>query len=210
MPLPPRAPEPVLNPELERLMYQLKVVRQDAQGMVFGLTDSQLQWSPGQGAWSVKSCFEHLNETNKKMIGALETSVRSGRQANQLHDGPYTYGFFARWFFRNLEPPVKRRFSAPAAVQPQGNKSWQQVQEEWESSHERLAQLLREANGLDLARIRTQSPISSWVRYSLGMAFWIQSAHDRRHLWQARNVITHANFPKVAAAPPATPQTQSA
>ncbi len=181
-------------------MYQLKVVRQDAEGMVFGLTEKQLEWSPGQGAWGVKSCFEHLNETNRKMIAALETSIQSGRQANQLNDGPYTYGFFARWFYRTLEPPVKRRFPAPAAFVPQGNKSWTQVREEWESSHERLAKLLREANGLDLARIKTQSPASSLIRYSLGMAFWIQSAHDRRHLWQARNVITHASFPKAAVA----------
>ena len=205
MPLPPRAPEPALNPELDRLMYQLKVVREDAQGMVFGLTDAQLQWSPGQGAWSVKGCFEHLNETNRLMIAELEKSIRAGRQANQLHDGPYSYGFFARWFLRKLEPPVTQRYGAPANIRPQGNKSWAQVREEWESQHDRLAQLLRESNGLDLARIKTQSPVSRLIRYSLGMAFWVQSAHDRRHLWQARNVITHANFPKVTA-----PQTQPA
>lgn len=203
MPIPPRAPDRKLNPEVERLAYQFTVVRQEAEGLVLGLTDAQLRWKPEPGRWSVAECFSHLNRINAKMLAAIEVSIRAGRQAGQLSEGPFTYGFLSRWFHRVMEPPVKRRFKAPGQFGPEGSIDWAKSQAEWAAAHERLSALLLEANGLDLAAIKTQSPASSWIKYPLGIAFWIQSAHDRRHLWQARQVINDVRFPKAAAVEPA-------
>jgi DinB superfamily len=212
MPLPPRPPDKKLNPELERLVYQAKVIRQEAEGLVVGLTEEQLRWRPAPGQWSVAECFLHLNATNRKMADQLEAAIRRGRQMNQLSDGPFSYGFLSRMFHRMMEPPVKRRFKAPAAfdVKGQAHKPWAEIEAEWRSTHDRLDGLLQQANGLDLARIRTKSPASALISYPVGMGFWIQAAHDRRHLWQARQVINHANFPKVAAASQQQPQRQTA
>ena len=202
MPLPRRAPDQKLNPELERLAYQMKVVRQDAEGLIIGLTEEQVKWRPGADRWSVAECYEHLNQTNRKMAEALETSIRAGRQANQLSEGPFTYGFLSRYFLRIMEPPVKSRFKAPGAFVPQANgKQWATILDDWRTTHDRLNGLVLEAQGLDLARIKTTSPASSWIRYPLGIGFWIQAAHDRRHIWQAREVINSAGFPKAATAP---------
>lgn len=199
MPLPRRAPDAKLNSELERLSYQMKVIRQDAEGLVVGLTEEQLNWRPAPDKWSVAHCYEHLNQTNAKMAQALETSIRAGRQANQLSDGPFTYGFLSRYFLRIMEPPVKRRFAAPAAFIPANGKPWSKIMEDWRATHDRINALVADANGLDLARIKTTSPASSWIRYPLGIGFWIQAAHDRRHIWQAREVINNAGFPKAQA-----------
>jgi hypothetical protein len=49
---------------------------------------------------------------------------------------------------------------------------------------------LRQANGLDLARARVRSPAAAgWLRIPLGCAFALTTAHERRHLWQARRVL---------------------
>ena len=66
---------------------------------------------------------------------------------------------------------------------------------EWEASHARLEEVVRQADGLDLERIKVPSPVTNLIKYNLGMAFWIQTAHDRRHLWQAREVRNHPGFP---------------
>jgi hypothetical protein len=130
------------------------------------------------------------------MAEQIEESIKRGRQANLKSDGPFSYGFLSRMFHRMMEPPVKRRFKAPPAFQVAPAPAWPQISGEWNATHDRLDDLLLQANGLDLAKIKTQSPASKWVRYPLGMAFWIQAAHDRRHLWQARQVINNARFPK--------------
>jgi hypothetical protein len=206
MPLPPRAPDQKLNPELERLLYQVKVIRQEAEGLVVGMTAEQLNWSPAPGSWSVLQCLAHLNATNRKMIAALEQSVRAGRQANLTSEGPFSYGFLARLFHRMMEPPVKRKFKAPPVFVPTGSESWEKIQAEWNATHDKVDELLHQSNGLDLVRIKTTSPASSWIKYPLGIAFWIHTSHDRRHLWQARNVINDARYPK--AAMPAAGQKQ--
>jgi hypothetical protein len=41
---------------------------------------------------------------------------------------------------------------------------------------------------LDLAHVRTISPVSRLVRLPLGAYFNFILAHDRRHVWQARQV----------------------
>ena len=196
MPLPPRPPDKKINPEIERLLFQAKMIRQEAEGLVVGMTSEQLNWSPGREQWSLSQCLAHLNATNRKMIEAIDESIRRGRQANIVSDGPFAYGFLSRMFHRMMEPPVKRKFRAPAAFVAAPGGNWEQIQADWKATHERVEALIQQANGLDLVRIKTTSPASRWIKYPLGIAFWIQAAHDKRHLWQARRVANDAAFPK--------------
>jgi hypothetical protein len=59
-----------------------------------------------------------------------------------------------------------------------------------------LADRLRRANGLDLVRARVTSPVLRWRRFSLGAAFAMLAAHERRHLCQARRVAALTEFPR--------------
>lgn len=49
---------------------------------------------------------------------------------------------------------------------------------------------LRSADGLDLARIKVTSPVTRLLRLSLGQWLAGLAGHQRRHLWQARQVKT--------------------
>lgn len=48
--------------------------------------------------------------------------------------------------------------------------------------------LVREAAGLDLSRLKLSSPASDYVKLNAAAAFAVSLAHERRHMWQARNV----------------------
>jgi hypothetical protein len=58
---------------------------------------------------------------------------------------------------------------------------------------------LKQADGLDLRRVRARSPVIAWLKYSLGISFAAYLAHQRRHLWQARQVRNAPGFPYAAA-----------
>jgi len=58
-----------------------------------------------------------------------------------------------------------------------------------------LAERVRRSDGLDLARIRTISPVNRLVRLPLGAYFAFILAHNRRHLWQGRQVRASPDFP---------------
>lgn len=195
MPLPRREYDRTINAEIERLAYQVKVIRQEADGLLWGLNDDQLNWSPSGGGWSMAQCFDHLNVSNQLFIRELEKAVRDGRAAGRLSAGPFAYGFLSRWFYRKMQPPVKSRFRAPKSMEPAPRRTLADIAAQWEATHNRLDDLINDANGLDLVAIKVTSPAASYIRYSLGMGFWIQTAHDRRHLWQARQVRNRADFP---------------
>jgi hypothetical protein len=159
----------------------------------------------------VGQCFDHLNVSNARFLFNFEQAIEEGRKGGLTHDGPYRYGFLARWFFRQMEPPVKRRFKAPAIMRPgDDRKTFEQLKTEWDRTHARLQEILRSASGLDLARVKVVSPASNFVKYSVGIGFWIQTAHDRRHLWQARQVRNMAGFPASTANASAPPPSVSA
>jgi hypothetical protein len=62
----------------------------------------------------------------------------------------------------------------------------------WQDS---LADRIRAADGLDLRRARQRSPILPVLKWSLGTMFALVLAHERRHIWQARQVRNSKAFP---------------
>jgi hypothetical protein len=40
------------------------------------------------------------------------------------------------------------------------------------------------------------SPANRLLHISLGSGFALQIAHERRHLWQARQILSRADFPR--------------
>jgi hypothetical protein len=51
---------------------------------------------------------------------------------------------------------------------------------------ERVLALVEQSVGLDLGARKVPSPVSRYVKYNVYSAFRIVTAHERRHLWQAR------------------------
>lgn len=171
-----------------------------ATGLVSSLTIAQVNWTPGPHQWSVCECLDHLAVTARLYQPILRAAIESGRQRGLEAPGPFTYGWFSRWFEAQLEPPPRRKFTAPAAFRPATGsdcdparvlEAFQAVGREWYA-------LLVQTDGLDLRRVKVASPVASWLRFPLGAALRQQAAHERRHLWQAEQLPRHHTFPRVA------------
>jgi hypothetical protein len=189
MPLPVRNYDRTVNYEVERILYQIQVILQEADGLVYGLTPSQWSWRPSGGGWSIIEHLEHLNITNRSMIANIEAAITKARAA---------YGFLSRWFMRLLEPPVRRKFKAPKKFTPPSQLSPDTVMESWRRSHQDLIRLAQSANGLNLSGIKVPSPALKWLKYELGAAFWVSTLHDKRHLWHIRQIVVNPAFKPVA------------
>src|SRR5262249_27412667 len=67
------------------------------------------------------------------------------------------------------------------------------VRSEFQRWQDEIAARLRESNGLDLRRAKYVWPF--WpVKWSLGASFQLLLAHERRHIWQARQVRQDPDF----------------
>ena len=185
-----------LTPPLDEYRRQLQSIEDDARTIAGGLDSAAFNWSPKPGAWSVAQAIDHLTKVDVAYGRAIEKAIAQGRERGITGGSGVRLGFFERWFIRSMEPPPKRRFSAPGKVKTEGKTlDPEQTLEAFLEINRRLDALLEEADGLDLSRVKVTSPLARFLKFRLGAAFALLAAHDRRHLWQARRVTEAEGFP---------------
>lgn len=184
-----------LIPELEEYARQVEAIKRDATDLVVELSEAQFNWRPEAGRWSIAECLTHLNVTARQYFPLIRAAIEQARARRQLSPGPFRHGFLGNWFVRSLEPPVKRRSKAPKVFVPPPDQPFASVVPEFMGVQEQLLLLVRDANGVDLARAKVRSPANRLIRLSLGQSLALLAAHERRHLWQARQVKDDPRFP---------------
>jgi hypothetical protein len=181
--------------ELDSYADQLLSIRQDATGLMSSLSDEQFNWNPSPDRWSLAGCFDHLNLSAAQLfIPAIDAAIATARTNGLKGHGPFVYSAFERWCVRTNDAPPRMRFKAPRPVQPAAGKPVDAVRAEFLRWQDEFGRRLREADGLDLRRARHKSPIPL-VKWSLGTFFQMMLAHERRHIWQARQVRQNPAFP---------------
>ena len=174
------------------MLDQISAIKAEGEAIVAGLSDEQLNWHARPGSWSILDCLQHLNVGVTETLPAFDRSIAEGRAKGQLANGggPFRYSWFARMMVGSMEPPPKFRMRAPRLIRvaPASSRRSAEVVPEFRRIRDQLAERVRQADGLDLARVRLISPINRLLRMPLGGYFNFILAHDRRHLWQARNV----------------------
>lgn len=177
-----------MNAETQSMLDQIDTIKQEGAALGEGLTDAQFNWQPGPGRWSIGQNLHHLNVGDVKVLPAFDRAIAEGRAKALTSSGPFRYGWFSRWMVREMEPPPKRRMKTPIKDSWGENHRAANVLAEYARVRDELARRVRESDGLDLVRIRTISPVNRLLRLPLGAYFAFILAHDRRHLWQARQV----------------------
>jgi DinB superfamily len=189
-----------LDPDIAMLVVEIDANLSHAESITHGLTQQQFAWRPGTGRWSIGECFGHLNATNKVSLPAIEEGIVQGRASGKTGQGPFQYGFVSRKFIASQEPPVKKKYKAPAVFLPPAEVDLDATMAEYRRNSAELKRLTREADGLHLARVKIKMPalpaaLRAVVRIPLGGQLLLTTTHDRRHLWQADQVRNDPAFP---------------
>lgn len=170
--------------------------RERARALASGLASSRMLWKPGEGVWSIAECLLHLNITGRLYLAPIDRSIEDARRLGLTGEGPFRHGWLGNWFVRAVGPDVRARFPAPRIFRPPPpSGDTETILKEFERLGRDLEQRLLGARGLHLARARVASPVMPLVRVSLGQAFAVVEAHERRHLAQAERVRASAAFP---------------
>jgi hypothetical protein len=183
--------------ELDDYARQFRDARDHARRLAGGLSRDQVNWRPAPGKWSIAECISHLSVTGRAVCAKSRDAIARGRERGWTGQGPFAYGWLARWFESSMEPPPRRRWRTSAVFAPTSGSdhSVDAVLEEFDAVGAEYLACLELARGLDLARIRVASPVSALIRFPLGGYFRAQTAHERRHLWQADQVAKAPGFP---------------
>ena|SRR5215207_504331 len=107
-----------LPDDVRRLLDELETNERRAQALVADLDDASLNWRPDDRSWSTAQCLDHLNVADRIYLEAMRPTIEDARREGKARRGPIRPGWFERWFVANLEPPPKRKLSAPKKIIP--------------------------------------------------------------------------------------------
>jgi hypothetical protein len=185
-----------LIPELEAYRCQFVALKDDAKNLLSTVNNEQFNWRSQPGSWSIAECFDHLNVTGKLYGATIDEKISEASSHQWFSRGPFRHGWLGNWFVRSIEPPVKLKVKAPSQFIPRAHQLVDVVANEFLWTQDQFINRLREANGIDLARIKIPSPVTHLLKLTLGQVFGLTTAHERRHIWQARQVMKQPNFPR--------------
>jgi len=184
-----------LAPDVDEYRIQFERLAGEADALVAPLTEVQFNWSPATGGWSVAECIDHLNVTARLYLPRIDEAIAEAIRRGLYGDGPYTHDLLGRLFVLSMEPPAKIKVKAPESFRPGARRARSEIMAAFRAYQVQFVDRLRQANGLDLRRAKVHSPASSWIKVSLNSGFALMLAHERRHLWQAHQVVTSPGFP---------------
>src|SRR5262249_31290194 len=163
--------------------------RRRAHEIVAPLTPEDWSTRPAGDQWSVAECFIHLNLTSRAFLPLIGDAIARGRGLKLHATGPYrrdVVGWFLCWI---MEPPVRLRIKTTAPFVPAGIEPRDKTLDTFDVLQGELAARVREADGLDLGRLRIISPFDSRLTYNLYSCLRIIPAHQRQHLRQAAQAV---------------------
>ena len=179
-----------LRADLQRLIDETDEADRRADALVARLTEEQFHWQPDEGrAWSVAQCLDHLATMNVVYTKPIGPAIDAARARGVVGGGPIRPGRVAAWFIRSQEPPVKRRLRSPKQALPASSGTREQILSAFHAAHDRYRDLVRRAAEIDVNRATYPNPFLPLIRMRVGTALSIIPPHDRRHLWQAEQVI---------------------
>jgi hypothetical protein len=185
-----------LNPLLREFYRQVEEIKRVAEDLVEGLSEEQFNWRQDPERWSINECLEHLNVTARLYWSVLAEAVSGARIQGWFSKGPYKHTWIGPLMISSMEPPVRIRFKSPRSFRPPDDIPMNQVIPQFMAFQDRLLGLIRDANGVDLGRPRVHPPGNRMIKITLGEGIGLMTAHERRHLWQARMIMVDKAFPK--------------
>src|SRR5690606_8288240 len=121
-------------------------------------------------------------------LEAMREPAERAKAAGRLRRRPAIPGFIGSLFVRSLEPTNTRKLKAPKKIRPREAPPLSDAATRFHESQDRVRAFLREYQGIDLAGVRFPNPFVPGIRFSLATGLHVITAHERRHLQQARRV----------------------
>jgi hypothetical protein len=174
--------------DAEECLKAMGAIETDLKQLTSVLTDAQFHQAPRTGGWSIGDCVEHLVLTGQEFLPKWDAALDEASRLPQQKRLSSRYRWWQRYLLGAIEPPYKLKAKTRQNFVPHSRLPKDDTVERFMSMHQEFVRRIERARGLDVDRIKVQSPFAGWLRYPLGFSFDFALAHERRHLWQARQV----------------------
>ena len=184
---------PALSPQLAAVDAELERLTAEVRSLADASTDERFNQPPAPGGWSAAQCVNHLTVTGRLYLPSFDVALIEARARNRVGAGPFQHTLLGRLAIWNSDAPPKFKLPAPRAMRPTAKPAApvprDVVVREFVEVQREFQQRVRDAAGLDLGRVRMGSPLAPLFRLPLWDWFGVLTAHERRHVLQARKAL---------------------
>lgn len=173
--------------ELQKLEDEFRDMKKDAGEFLSKLSEKEFNRRPAGNGWSVAECIDHLIVTGCDYCDKFEEGLKKLARKNHRRTGEMKYSWIGAKFIGNVEPPVKRKFKSPSKWRPDSNIDKAKATAAYLQLQDRWIDLVNRSAEWDLTKVKLPSPAVDWIKFSALVTLAINSAHQRRHLVQAKN-----------------------
>ena len=172
--------------QADALAEELRAASGEASRLAEEFSPQELSLPPVAGVWSAADNLMHLTVASQALVPRMSRTLGkladAGRRTEERTRADWLGRLYAWW----IEPPVRLKVRAPRPFVPPLGMAARDALEAFLAEQERVLALVDLSTGLDLAARKVPSPVSRYLSYNVYSAFRIVTAHQRRHLWQAR------------------------
>lgn len=179
----------------KNLIERICEVTSEVRSSFGDLLAEQLNWKPSPDEWSIAQCLDHLVTTNEAYFINVEKTAGDDFQPNIWSRIPFWSGLVGYLIKRSVDPENRKKMKTFGVFEPSASEVSESIVEDFSECQEKLMSLVRMTDHLDRAKIKIASPVSEKVTLTLANAFEIIVIHERRHYYQALEVMENESFP---------------
>jgi hypothetical protein len=173
--------------QLGSLLEQFHCATREARKLVTCRSAHELTKRLDPKSWSSAECLDHLARTTRSYLPAISRAVATAPELATKR--ALRTGTLASLLIRNLEPPYRLRYKVIPQLAPQQT-DFETAWSAFEESQSRLSEAVCSATGLAIDKVTVPCPVCAHLTYNAYGAFRMLAAHQRRHLWQIKQILT--------------------
>lgn len=184
------------NLHLDRLLKDVKEVKQASEALFSSLSPEQISWKPNRKSWSVLECYDHLLVTNGLYIPKIKAALEKSEKSVEKSVRPFKPSYFGRLFIKAIKPGSGFKIKTFKIFKPKNGPQNLDIPAKFLAQQDELIELIKRADQCDVNAVKFSSPVSRLIRFSLGEGLSVVVVHEQRHLLQAQNLQLLTDFPE--------------
>lgn len=150
---------------------------------------------PAEDVWSIAECYSHLNEFGQQYLDNIRRGMKSATKVSSPHAANQAFPPRLIWkgVVKLFAPPyrIKMKTVKPFVPQTKADLKKQAVLDRFINLQDEFIEELKTAqvDSVDLNNTKVSNPLLKFVKMTLAECFAVTEVHQRRHIWQAEQIL---------------------
>lgn len=166
---------------------QLDLVTKSSNENFQSLSENELNWKPNEKTWSVAQNMHHLIKVNETYYPIIQGVHEGKYELPWIGKIQFMVNFFGKFILKSVQPDRKTKMKTFPLWEPSVI-NIDSILEKFARHQAELKTIMQSCDDLIVMGIVISSPANKHIVYTLATAFDIITAHEWRHLEQAKEV----------------------